>query len=269
MKADLVLAIVLRLCSKSKPGQTEEVGRRFALSCWPNPTISSIPPAQPDNNPPCQTAIRKEGFPCCSKRPFTSTFLPHVRRAEATPHCTITNGTWRACGDSPRGRRDAGLVALLLDSGLRAKEICSLQLADVYLERHSFAVRVKGGDERIGYFGHACCKHLQAWIDVRQPHPGVSTLFVSVGGNTPGQPLTTGGLWAALRRLGKRAGISKVSPHAFRRAFATLMTRNGAPTKVVQLAGRWGHIGMVELYTQALDGSAVYAQFSPLDRLYD
>jgi hypothetical protein len=34
--------------------------------------------------------------------------------------------------------------------------------------------------------------------------------------------------------------------------FATLSTENGAPTRLVQLAGRWKDIRMVETYTRTL-----------------
>jgi integrase len=113
-------------------------------------------------------------------------------------------------------------------------------------------VEVKGGREAFGYFGASTGRRLRSWLEVRVAAVGVGTVFVSVGGNTPGRPLTTRGLRSALRRLGDRAGVADVSAHAFRRSFACIMTEAGAPGRVVQLAGRWSNLQMVERYTQAM-----------------
>jgi len=55
-----------------------------------------------------------------------------------------------------------------------------------------------------------------------------------------------------MRKLGAKAGIGKLSPHDFRRTFATLAIRAGAPTRLVQLAGGWKNLEMVERYSRAL-----------------
>ena len=97
---------------------------------------------------------------------------------------------------------------------------------------------------------------------------GESTVFVSLGGNTPGCPLTTRGLRMNLKRLGERAGLRGVTTHAFRRGFACIATLAGAPTRTVQLAGRWSDIRMVERYTQDLERQALYeGGWSPADYL--
>jgi len=56
-----------------------------------------------------------------------------------------------------------------------------------------------------------------------------------------------------------------VSPHAFRRAFACISTKAGAPSRVVQKIGRWDDIRMVERYTKALQAGKLYRQYSPAD----
>lgn len=188
-------------------------------------------------------------------------------RAQRTLTAAEISELLAGCCDGVRGRRDAALVALLLDTGLRNAEVCRLRLADLDVEHRRLVVRIKGGDEALGYFGSGCCKRLEAWLQVRPARPGVGTVFVSVGGNTPGFPLTARGLRLALKRLGERAGVDGVCPHAFRRSFATLMLLNGAPSRVVQLAGRWSDLRMVEVYSQQLDASSVYARWSPVDGL--
>jgi integrase len=51
----------------------------------------------------------------------------------------------------------------------------------------------------------------------------------------------------------------RISPHDLRSSFATLSTIYGAPSRTVQLAGRWSSIEMVEHYTGNLRLEAIRA----------
>lgn len=156
------------------------------------------------------------------------------------------------------GLRNLALVSLLVDSGLRAAEICRLQVENVDLKLGLLVVVMKGGDEDIACFGETTAKRLEEWLGVQVAADGIETVFVSVGGITPRQPLTTSGLRNILRRLGEKAGVKGVSPHAFRRAFACISTEAGAPSRVVQAIGGWNDIRMVERYTKALRVRKLY-----------
>lgn len=166
----------------------------------------------------------------------------------------------------PKGVRDLALISLLLDTGLRASEICRLELAHFDLEGQSLVVRVKGG--RIGgaVFGVYTQAAAANWISIRDQFARASTVFVSVGGNRPGTSLTRCGLGAILRQLGKESGIGLISPHDFRRSLATLSIQGGAPTRLVQLAGRWRSVKEVERYSQALTPMD-FEPYSPVNRV--
>ena len=138
----------------------------------------------------------------------------------------------------------------------------------------------KGDREAKALFGPETAALLEEWIGVRNgwlSEQGLSdpdTVFVALGGLTPGKPLTTDGLRKVLLRLGEEAGVARVSPHAFRRAFATLIVVNGASTRLAQVLGRWSDVGMVERYTQALEQGSLereirelYRQVSPISRI--
>lgn len=170
-----------------------------------------------------------------------------------------------ACDGSVRGIRDLALVSVLVDSGLRSAELCRLKVADVDLERGVLVVEIKGGSDGYGYLGDVAVERVRAWLGVRLALSGVEEMFVAVGGGRPGRELTTSGLRSVLRRLGARAGVEGVSPHAFRRSFACVMTEAGAPSRVVQLAGRWSNIQMVELYTSGLQAGRIVKQWSAAD----
>jgi integrase/recombinase XerC len=161
--------------------------------------------------------------------------------------------------------RNAAIVSLLYDSLLRNAELCRLRVADLDLGRRRLVVRIKGGSSRSARFGLETADRLRAWLAVRQANAGVDTVFVSIAGATPGQPLTTTGLRMTLRHLGNRAGIEGVCPHAFRRGGAVRASELGAPTHVIKEFGRWSSTAMVELYTRAMDAEALFDDYSPID----
>jgi len=161
-----------------------------------------------------------------------------------------------------KGARDLAIAALALDTGLRCSELCRLRLADVELDQQSLQVIVKGGQWGMAVYSPQTEQYLREWLAFRRAAQGVGTVFVSTHG---GKALTREGLQTIVKKWGVRLGF-KLSPHDLRRSFATLATIFGAPTRMVQIAGRWNNIEMVEYYTQSLD-PAMIAPFLPVARL--
>lgn len=160
-----------------------------------------------------------------------------------------------------RGVRDLALASLLLDSGLRAAEVCSLDLKHLDLAECRLAVLVKGRRWGEGVYSSFTQGYLYNWLAIRErlAAAGIRTVFVSVGGHTTGKSLTRRGLGVIVSRWGLAAGISPLSPHDLRRTFAMISTRLGAPARVLQVAGRWTSMEMVERYTSSIEA----ADFSP------
>lgn len=165
--------------------------------------------------------------------------------------------------------RNAAIVSLLYDSLIRASELCALRCDEVDLEAGQVLIASgKGGDGRYAYFGSDTTVALRAWLEIRLRSPTQPWLFISIWGNTPGCQLTTRGLRIILKKLGERAGVDAVSPHAFRRGGAAAVTLAGMPSRMVQLLGGWSNIRMVELYTRALlannETVKIFRRFSPV-----
>ena len=145
------------------------------------------------------------------------------------------------------GRRDLALQALMVDSGLRAAEICRLQIEQVDLGNRLLWVVVKGGQTGFGSFGAETANYLSAWLSVRSSAtPFVFTAVYHDRG------LTSDGLRSIFHKIGLAAGLPHYSPHDLRRTFATIASLLGCPPRVLQVAGRWERLSMVERYTAAI-----------------
>lgn len=163
--------------------------------------------------------------------------------------------------------RNAAIICLMLDSFLRAHELCNLRREHVDIDSMRTLVSGKGGKREFIRFSTATAVRLRAWLEVREDYARCDALFVGIAGNTPGQPLTPSGLRVILRRLGERAGIDGVSPHAFRRGAAVAALEAGAPSRWVQLQGRWDDLRLVDVYSQRLETERMFDRYSPVGQL--
>jgi site-specific recombinase XerD len=198
-----------------------------------------------------------------------------VRRVEDSPQRTLTEDQVRQLLNSidvsgSTGIRNKAMLLLMLDTGLRASEVCSLAISKLNLEERSLRVKIKGGGWGTGVFTEYTKGWLEEWIKAREnvAHSRVQNVFVSVKGIKPGTAITRDGLRSIFRKLGQRAGLGLISPHDMRRTFATLAIRNGAPTRLVQVAGRWKNIREVERYTRAIKAEDI-APYSPIGKMLD
>jgi site-specific recombinase XerD len=210
------------------------------------------------------------GFTLKDKSPAIDLPNPKVKRREQR---TLTEAqalaVLAACeANRPTGARDLAAICLMLDSGWRVGEVCRLRLDKLNMAELTAHVITKGGDEEVGTFSPETANIINMWLGYREKiaKPGVPTLFVSTGGLTKGRPLTTDGLRRAFGYLVKRGGLAHFSPHDLRRSFATLAIQFGAPTKIVQVAGRWENIDQVEGYTKAIR-QRDFTQYMPVHRL--
>jgi site-specific recombinase XerD len=156
-------------------------------------------------------------------------------------------------------------VAVLVDTGLRASELCGLRVADVragYLFVHG-----KGGYERLVPYGSACARELRAYVARARGEPrrlDEPLLLLECG-----QQLTPHRLGELMRAAAARAGIRGVrtSPHTLRHTFAIEFLRNGGGELALQKALGHRSLEMVRRYAElsALDVGQVHRSASPLD----
>ncbi|MBI3942963.1 MAG: tyrosine-type recombinase/integrase [Chloroflexi bacterium] len=167
--------------------------------------------------------------------------------------------------------RDRAILLTLLDTGLRAGELCALNVGDVNLATGEIPVRrSKSRKPRTVYAGHrarlALTRYLRTRPDARPDDPLWLTFPIN---DAPPDRLTYGGLRQMVRRRAGRAGIPVPSLHSFRRAFAILSLRNGAdPVSISRMLGH-GSLPVVMRYLRQLsqDLGEVHKSTSPVDRL--
>lgn len=162
---------------------------------------------------------------------------------------------------TPTGTRDLAMLALMTDTGLRAAEVCRLRVDQLDLRALRLSVEIKGGNEGTGVFSPTTAAYVARWLEVRDGLASCRAAFVNIHHGTQ---LTTAGLRAIFRRIGRSAGLPAFSPHDLRRTMATLATLAGAPTRVTQVGGRWSSVAMVETYTAGLQAEA-FRQYSPVE----
>ena len=164
-----------------------------------------------------------------------------------------------------KGLRDAAIISVLADSGVRSAELLALRVDDVDLDRCELRLVRNGGNHGLGFFGQVTAARLRGWLDIRPARPKEAALFVAVGSCSTGKALTPAGLRIILRELGRNAGIEGVSPHAFRRGWACALVEAGAPNRYIQGAGGWSSERQIYRYTQALELARMASRYSPLD----
>lgn len=172
------------------------------------------------------------------------------------------------CSQTQNPRRNAAIMLLLWDSGLRNDELCNMRLEDVELagrgEPGKLRVRLgKGRKSRPGGFGDETSRALALYI--KQERRGESEwLFTTRDGNQ----MKTDTVRDAVRTVRKRVpnlGI-RPYPHAFRHSFGKAQAAAG--TSAFLLSRLMGHssVKMTERYIQLSETDIATAFTSVVDR---
>jgi site-specific recombinase XerD len=153
--------------------------------------------------------------------------------------------------------RARAILSVALDTGLRASELCRLEISRLSLEDWCLQVMGKGHKWRKCVISETTVRRLREWFAVRDTvaRDDCKTVFcgleLNIGHKDAGKPMTRNSLFQVMHRLGKSTGMY-LTVHCLRRTFATLAIRRGASTRLVQVQGGWSDIKLVERYTQAL-----------------
>jgi integrase len=119
--------------------------------------------------------------------------------------------------------RNKAIILLLLDTGIRATELCTLRISHFDLKNRRLHIHGKGSKERIVPCGSRTTQAVWKYLASRAETTLGDYLFVQIDN----EPFDRNSLRKAIIRIGERAGVRGVGVHRFRHTFAINFLRNG------------------------------------------
>lgn len=162
-------------------------------------------------------------------QPFSESDLRALIGAISRSKSYLNHGT-ASSHSLPNQERNRAIILLLLDTGLRADELCQAKIADLDPKNLYLKVFGKGSKERILPICSRTAQALWKYLAARTALPS-DQLFTT----EDGAPLDRHRLFKQLKNIGQRAGIADVHPHRFRHTFAIQFLRNGGNVYTLQM----------------------------------
>lgn len=157
----------------------------------------------------------------------------------------------RACSHETR---DAAIIELLLQTGIRLSELARLTLDDVELPARisrdpantgALHVKGKGRKERTITLNYKACKALKAWLKIR-PNIDSAALFVTKFR----EPMGPRAFQRVVKKYLRDAGIKGASCHTLRHTMATHHVAKGTSLRTVQEALGHTDLKTTSIYVQ-------------------
>ncbi|MGQ0601743.1 MAG: tyrosine-type recombinase/integrase [Anaerolineales bacterium] len=170
----------------------------------------------------------------------------------------------------PTGTRDRAMLLTLLDTGLRASELCSLLVGDVDMKtgkvevKHGTQGGTKGGKGRVVYLAKAARRQLWRYPSQREDGEDPRTpLFLG----KLHRRMNKGVLRQVIARLGEKAGVAHAHPHRFRHTFALTYLRSAGDVFTLQALLGHSALEMVQHYARIaqIDIEQAHRRASPVD----
>ncbi|MBT7071642.1 MAG: tyrosine-type recombinase/integrase [Anaerolineae bacterium] len=155
--------------------------------------------------------------------------------------------------------RDATILIVLLNTGLRVGELCALDIADVQISERKGSLTVrsgKGRKQRAVPLNTEARTFLQQWLLYR---PAVTTSAFFVGQRN--ERLTSRSAQRAVKRLAELANLDDVTPHLLRHTFAKSLLDSGVG--IEKVAALLGHSDLNTVRRQSFR-TVSNGDFSPL-----
>jgi site-specific recombinase XerD len=158
---------------------------------------------------------------------------PATRPGRGSRHATrrevvdVLSELQKACqGRSFAARRDAAIIAVLTATGIRLSELAGIcchpgdpARSDLDLQARHIRIHGKGGTARTVKISHQAARSLDRYLRARARHPQAWRPQLWLAVNSRGPLMTAAGIYQAVARRGRQAGVS-VYPHRFRHHFS-------------------------------------------------
>ena len=163
-------------------------------------------------------------------------------------------------------KRDYAILMLFLNCGIRRSELVGLNLSDVYEDR----IRVvgKGNKERFVYFGSACRKAIDAYLNERNKK--VLSDNRALFGSRDNNRISVSAVHRLVKKALLQAGLdsTQFSAHKLRHTAATMMLSGGVDVKTVQEVLGHENLNTTQIYTHIENTELkIAAEANPLSKL--
>ena len=163
-------------------------------------------------------------------------------------------------------KRDYAILMLFLNCGIRRSELVGLNLTDVYEDR----IRVvgKGNKERFVYFGSACRKAIDAYLEERNQK--ILTDNRALFGSRDGNRISVTAVHRLVKKALLQAGLdsTQFSAHKLRHTAATMMLSGGVDVKTVQEVLGHENLNTTQIYTHIENTELkIAAEANPISKL--
>jgi site-specific recombinase XerD len=164
------------------------------------------------------------------------------------------------------GCRNAAMVWLFLDTGLRLAELVGLKTENLFLETRRLKIMGKGRKERIVPLGHQSKRLLERYIYHLRPQPvNKDVVFLS----SEGYPITENSIKMVIQRAAVRASIPRLHVHLLRHTFATRFVLKGGDTMWLQTVMGHERLETTQRYVRhgALQQVVLEKSLCPMDEI--
>ena len=163
-------------------------------------------------------------------------------------------------------KRDYAILMLFLNCGIRRSELVNLNISDVYEDR----IRVvgKGNKERFVYFGSACRKAIDQYLEERNQK--VLTDNRALFGSRNSNRISVEAVHRLVKKALLQAGLdsTQFSAHKLRHTAATMMLSGGVDVKTVQEVLGHENLNTTQIYTHIENTELkIAAEANPLSKL--
>ena len=163
-------------------------------------------------------------------------------------------------------KRDYDIIMIFLNCGIRRSELVGLNLTDVYEDR--LRVIGKGNKERFVYFGTACKKAIDAYLEERNKK--VLSDNRALFGSRDNNRISTTAVHRLIKKYLLIAGLDQdcFSAHKLRHTAATMMLSGGVDVKTVQEVLGHENLNTTQIYTHIENTELkIAAEANPLSKI--
>ncbi len=168
--------------------------------------------------------------------------------------------------ERPQGLRDRALLEVLYGCGLRASEICDLNMDGLFLDDGFLRVFGKGSKERLVPIAGAADKALRRYLAEGRPALARKASVPSADNqaavflNQRGGRLGRQSIFNLVRKAGSAINRYDLHPHTLRHSFATHMLKGGADLRVLQEILGHADMSTLQVYTH-LDRTHLHEEY--------